>query len=95
MVSDKEVFGLVYIEAMSQGCIVIASSEGGMEGIIQDGKNGYLSMSGDVEELTKKIKSIMLKTRADNIAMSKNAFNTASEYTDDAVARNYLANIVR
>lgn len=94
MVSEKEVFGLVYTEAMSQGCIVIASTEGGMEGIIQDGVNGYLSQAGDADALARKIRLIISQGREKNIEMAKESYNTALKYTERAVAEKYLANIL-
>ena len=42
LISDNETFGMVYIEAMLQGCLVIASKGGGFDGIIQDGINGFI-----------------------------------------------------
>lgn len=90
MISEKETFGLVYLEAMSNGCIVIASKEEGMDGIIIDGINGYLCKSGDHKELS----SILLKIKQLSISeltqISKNAINTAKKFTDEIVAENYL-----
>ena len=40
--SVNETFGMVYLEAMSQGCIPIGTSGEGIDGIIENGKNGYL-----------------------------------------------------
>ena len=51
MISKEETFGLVYLEAMSMGCITIASKNEGMEGIIIDGENGFLCTAGDDDEL--------------------------------------------
>lgn len=41
LISKWEVFGLVYLEAMSRGCITIAGRYEGMEGIIEHGVNGF------------------------------------------------------
>ena len=51
MISSNEVFKLVYLEAMAQGCIVIASKGGGFDGINVDGQNGFLCEPGDSEQL--------------------------------------------
>ena len=56
MVSKNETFGLVYLEAMLQGCIVVASKNEGIDGIIIHGENGFLCNAGDVNELTKNLK---------------------------------------
>lgn len=94
MVSEKEVFGLVYTEAMSQGCVVIASTEGGMEGIINDGINGYLSQAGDVRSLVDKIEMIVSQGREKNLEIAKASYNTALRYTEKAVAEQYLKNVL-
>ena len=41
MISRNEAYGLVYLEAMARGCIVIASKREGIDGVIEDGKNGF------------------------------------------------------
>src|SRR5699024_2075087 len=43
MVSSNETFGLVYLEAMAKGCITIGSKGEGIDGVIKDSENGYLS----------------------------------------------------
>ena len=52
LVSRNETFGLVYIEAMSKGCIAIGSLGEGIDGFIIDRENGFLCKSGDVKSLT-------------------------------------------
>lgn len=94
MVSNNETFGLVYIEAMSRGCIVIASRFGGMDGIIKDGFNGFLCEQGnelELAELCKRIKNMPLEEK---IRISKNAMLTATKFSDTNVAKTYLNNII-
>jgi len=50
-----EAFGITLVEAMACGLPVIASYNGGMKDIIEDGKNGFFFKIGDVEELKSKI----------------------------------------
>ena len=59
LISENEVFGMVYFEAMLMGCITIASRGSIMEDVIIDGQNGFLCNAGDEMELTK----ILLKIR--------------------------------
>ena len=40
--SRKESFGLVAIEAMASGCLVVGSDDGGMSEVISDSANGWL-----------------------------------------------------
>jgi glycosyltransferase involved in cell wall biosynthesis len=94
MISEDEAFGLVYLEAMACGCIVVASRNEGFDGIIEDGFNGFLCKAGDEEELSKiilKINSLSIKNKK---LISKNAIKTASKLTNKKVSENYLENIL-
>ena len=90
MISEDETFGLVYLEAMARGCIVVASKDEGMDGIIEDGVNGFLCKAGDEDELSSIIKKIESLTRLEKIRISENALKTAQNFTDEIVARNYI-----
>ena len=59
LISEHETFGLVYLEAMLQGCITVAAWEGGVDGIIKDGVNGFLCKQDDPEDLAAVIKKIV------------------------------------
>lgn len=93
MISKNEAFGLVYLEAMLAGCIVVASRNEGIDGIIIDGYNGFLCDAGnksELEEVIIKIKSLPVED-LENI--SKNAIDTAIKYSDSEVAKLYLENL--
>ena len=94
MISDNEVFGLVYLEAMARGCITIAGSNGGMEGIIKSGENGFLCTPGNVQELTSIIKKINEMSADEKARISENARQTAKKFSDRKVAELYLNNIL-
>ena len=94
MISHDETFGMVYIEAMLQGCITIASYGEGFDGIIQDGVNGFLCKAGDTEMLKSiydKIESMSIKKR--NI-IGQNAIETALAFSEAAVAERYLKDVL-
>lgn len=95
MISDHEVFGLVYLEAMSRGCITIAGDNGGMVGIIEDGVNGFLCKPGDSEALADIIRQINRMTVEERREMSRKARQTALEFTDNKVAQYYLENVTK
>lgn len=94
MISEEETFGLVYLEAMSMGCITIASRNEGMEGIIVDGKNGFLCKAGDEHELASIINKINQMPQDKLNEISINAIKTAKELTDDKVAEHYINSII-
>ena len=93
MISDHEVFGLVYLEAMSRGCIAIAGDNGGMVGIIEHGVNGFLCKPGDADALAEIIKQINAMSNEERREMSRKARQTALEFTDNKVAQYYLENV--
>ena len=94
MISKNEVYGLVYIEAMARGCLVIASRHEGMEGIIKDGVNGFLCKAGDIQELKDVLGKIDLMTVNERDNISKNAMKTAAHFTDGEDAKSYIENVI-
>ncbi len=93
MISDDEVFGLVYLEAMAMGCITVASIGGGVDGIIKDGENGFLCRPGDEKNLEEIISSIRNLSKAELNKISSNAVKTALRYSDYNVAASYLNSV--
>jgi glycosyltransferase involved in cell wall biosynthesis len=93
MVSSPETFGLVYLEAMSQGCIVIGSKGEGIDGIIKDGYNGFLVSPHNQEELAQKIYLISNMEEERKKTVLKNAYNTVSRMTDKDMAEKYIERI--
>lgn len=85
--SEKETFGMVFLEAMAQGCITVCKREEGIDGIIKDGENGFLC--DEVEEVLQRIISYPDKNR-----ILENAFTTVSNLTEEKTAENYLSNII-
>lgn len=95
MISEEETFGLVYLEAMSMGCITIASRNEGMEGIIKDGINGFLCKAGDEKELALIIDKINGMPQDELYTISENAILTAKRLTDSKVAKAYIESIIK
>lgn len=93
MVSAHEAFGLVYIEAMAKGCIVIGTKGQGIDGIIEHGKNGFLCDSENPEALACLINQIITMPKKEIAMVSLNALKTAQSMTNEKAAENYLNNI--
>ena len=53
---DQEGLGLVSVEAMACGCVVVASRLPAVEDVVTDGEDGLLFKPGDAEELVGKLK---------------------------------------
>ena len=77
MPSLKETFGLVYIEAMSQGTPVIYSKNRGIDGYFAEGEVGYSVDPYDFNGWDMAINSIM----KDYMKYSKNAYNKAQQFS--------------
>ena len=94
MVSNNETFGMVYIEAMLAGCLTVAAKGGGVDGVIVDGENGFLSEQGDAEDLVRTLTRIDAAGDAEIGRIRKNAVTTAYSYRDSEVAARYLDNVL-
>jgi glycosyltransferase involved in cell wall biosynthesis len=94
MVSSREAFGLVYVEAMAKGCIVIGTKGQGIDGIIKHGENGFLCKARDVDEMAKLIEQIVNINSKELKQISENAVHTAANLTNRKVAENYINAII-
>jgi glycosyltransferase involved in cell wall biosynthesis len=68
-----EAFGLVCIEAMMCGAIVIGSLSGGMSEIITDGEDGFLLEPRNPQKWAKKIKEVFTLSPEERLRISQNA----------------------
>lgn len=94
MVSSREAFGLVYVEAMAKGCIVIGTEGQGIDGIVKHGENGFLCKARDVEGMACVIKHIVALPQSEIRQISSNAVATAANLTDRKVAEHYIDSII-
>lgn len=86
MVSHKETFGLVYVEALSQGLPIIYTKGQGFDGVFNDGVVGYSANDMSVSDIEDKIVSILSNypTLTQNISQL-----TLNEFRWEAVAQTY------
>lgn len=94
MVSAHEAFGLVYVEAMAKGCIVVGTEGQGIDGVVINGENGFLCKAGDVDVLAKLIDHIVSLPQEKLKEISDKAVATAADLTDRKVAEHYLDAII-
>lgn len=75
----REGWGVVLNEAMNSGCAVVASHiVGAVPYLIKDGDNGVVFKDGDVDDLYKKIKSLLDDPEKTKY-ICKNAYKTVTE----------------
>ena len=90
MLSKNETFGLVYLEAMGQGCLTIGSKGEGIDGVIKSGINGFLCAPDNIDEICQTLIHVAsLDTDCFNeIAIA--GYNTVVQMTSDKMADRYL-----
>lgn len=92
---SHEAFGLVYLEAMAKGLITIGLKNSGIDGVIINGKNGFLCEDQSVESLMKLYIHLSKLSSGQLEDISRNAIETVAKLTDKNVAETYIANIFR
>lgn len=95
MVSSREAFGLVYVEAMAKGLIVVGTNGQGIDGIVKHGENGFLCNARDVEGLAEVINHIVGLSQSELKSISEEAVSTAENLTDRRVAEHYINSILK
>lgn len=90
MVSRDEAFGLVYLEAMSRGCITIGARHEGIDGVIIHGVNGFLCEAGDQDELVDILRHIDSLSENELMKISSNAVETARNMSIEETSRKYI-----
>ena len=92
--SRYEGWGLVMVEAMSQGCAVIACDYKGRQAeAVSDYQNGLICPPDDVEQLTHKIKELITDDCLRR-KLQKAGAGTVTEYNEENVAIN-IENIIK
>lgn len=95
MISKQEAFGLVYLEAMSRGCICVGTREQGIDGVIEDGENGFLCEGGNATELVSVLERINKLTPEQRKGISLKARETAERLSEPNVAKMYLEEVLQ
>ncbi len=92
--SVGETFGMVYLEAMASGCITVCTKGDGIDGIIKDRENGFLTEpnSENIKETLLNIKNL---TKEELNSLYTNSFNTIQHYTSTLCAERYLQQILK
>lgn len=84
--SAPETFGLAYLESMANGCVVVGHAGWGIDGIVQDGVNGFLVERATPELIAGRIRAYLASDRE---TLHARALATARGHTADAAGANY------
>lgn len=88
--SDEEGFGMVVVEAMACAVPVVATRCGGPEGIIIDGKNGFLVPLDDAATMANRL-GLLCTDMSQNQAMGIAARETVdAQYTDAVTGKAFI-----
>lgn len=79
LMSEKEAFGLVLLEAMACGVPCIGTNIGGIPEIIESGKNGYLVELGDVEDAASRAIGILTDAKQHD-TLKKGSLETVAQH---------------
>jgi len=80
-----EAFGMVILEAMAAGCVVIVSKGAGVSALIESGENGLtIDLPEELPALLESLRDPLVRHR-----LAENACNTAFEHTWDKAAEAY------
>lgn len=92
--SVGETFGMVYLEAMASGCITVCTKGDGIDGIIKDRENGFLT-EPNFESIKETLLNIKNLTKEELNSLYTNSFNTIQHYTSTLCAERYLQQILK
>ena len=85
MPSYNETFGLVYLEAMSQGLPIIYTKREGIDGYFKEETVGYSVNPKDINDIAGKIEMIIHNYNR----ISKNCYNLVDNFSWDKISKIY------
>ena len=87
--SDFEGTSNSMLEAMAQGTIpIVTKTNSGVNGIIEDGINGFMVNIGNMRAMAEKIRYLAFHTE-DMKKIGKNAYTTSKKYSIDSYAKEF------
>lgn len=93
--SRLEAQGLANIEGMAHGLLVVSSNAGGIPEVLDQGKNGWMSQSGDSVSLVKKLEQCILADNKEKSAIAERARKFTEEHFHYPVMLENLVSILQ
>jgi len=92
--SINETFGMVYLEAMAAGCITVGIKNDGIDGIIKNGENGFLTLPNK-DAIEKTLLEILEMDDIQIKILLQNCYNTVNSYKSLDCAERYIENVLK
>lgn len=89
LLSEKESFGLVLLEAMACGVPAVGTNIGGIPEVIVDGETGYICEVGDIEDITEKALKIVEDPGLHEKMSKQSVERVKSEFHSQRILRQY------
>lgn len=90
MPSYNETFGLVFLEAMANGCIVIGAEGWGIDGVVRNGENGFLCNPTNYDDLLAKVRDALFLDEEGYLKIVNNSLDTVSKFSLKNRSEDYL-----
>lgn len=87
MCSDYEGLSNALLEAMASGMVCVSTDWSGVEDVLEDGVNGFITPKGDVDALANLLKQIMAKGYSD---IAQCAINRAGFYSHENIVEKWM-----
>jgi glycosyltransferase involved in cell wall biosynthesis len=94
MPSSPETFGLVYLEAMASGCVILGHKGEGIDGIVTDEVDALMVASADSELIVEKIKWFANLTPIQRLKIKEKSVAIAEKYDMNSASRNYYESLL-
>ncbi|MDV2580811.1 N-acetyl-alpha-D-glucosaminyl L-malate synthase BshA [Alkalibacillus haloalkaliphilus] len=89
LLSEKESFGLVLLEAMSQGVPCVGTKVGGIPEVIDDGVNGFICPLGDLDCVSDKVVNLLTDESLWNKLSSQSKEIVEQQFQTEQIVKQY------
>ncbi|WP_102345798.1 N-acetyl-alpha-D-glucosaminyl L-malate synthase BshA [Bacillus sp. Marseille-P3661] len=89
LLSEKESFGLVILEAMACGVPSVATNVGGIPEVIEDGITGYICELGDIEDIANKSIKLLTDDKLHKQMSDMGIIRTESSFNSKEIVKQY------
>jgi N-acetyl-alpha-D-glucosaminyl L-malate synthase BshA len=89
LLSEKESFGLVALEAMACGVPCIGTNVGGVPEVINHGVNGYICEVGDIEDISSRALAVLNDKNLHQQFSNQSVYTAKTEFKADQIVEQY------